>query len=1260
MNAYEIEMNLKILIALLFSCLLENSYAQISNFTLQVTATNETCLGNGSLSFSVSGTTTGATMNYSVFLQPNLTTPIAVLQTTTLTGLNAGSYRIIATQTLGTQSGSQQVDVTIQNLIQTLSFSIQSVKENCGYDGQISVTVSSGNPILYEIISGPVIVVPQTSNVFNSLTAGVYQIRVFDACGDAIVQTFTLQANNLALIIDPVTFPYQFLPECNFITVQNFYGALTNSLVSYPIQVEYTIFPPGGGTPIVLNDVIPNGFNTGTITNNIPFFNGQSYTYTLKITDSCGNVFTRNNTVNKSMEIIVNTTEVGCLGMVLRLSPNNHLPPYTVSFIQAPSGFNPTQANLSHPGPFSDDFVYYGSGSNPIPYGFYEVLITDSCGTTKTVIVEVFSESSPPNIITNVECEITDQSFIQIAAIPPTTIVDVTLLVAPSAYPNTIPDNLSAYIVDGIFKLDENIFLGLYVFEVLDSCGVTHFLSSNVQLENVFEYEFAQRPGCEIGFGGIRLLAEKEVVGVILTNAPATFQGTLPLNLSSNVNAANIFNFGTVPAGDYTFVFEYLCNDIHLFSTQIITIEGYQITTNQMTVFENCGSFNLQFQHVSNGNLLQAFWLQKQNAITGQWGHPITGVAYPQGTVPTSVNSIFLNVNSLNLNIAATGNFRILKRFQTFNLSGATQECIAVLHEFEFIDGPRIIDVKSFLCSNGNLDTFVVAEGVPPLTYRITEKNGVPFVINNNTSNLFLNLEPAIYNFQVQDNCGNIVNSLYEITPLSPLVISVTELCDGQNGLMSVPNYPFFTYQWYKASAPTQILSSSNQLFFTPFDSAIHSGDYVVSISSQNQNSCSNQLLTITLDPNSGAPNSGQNTNVSFCQSNQNINLFSFFTTNFDSNGVWSDLSNTGALSGSNVDTSLLSPGTYQFQYTVFGFCNQSSQSIITIQINAIPSLPIITSASPICEGDQIQFTTQTIPNAIYHWLGPNGFESNLQNPIISNADLTDEGNYFLYVTVNGCDSDIASTSIEINPKPIFSFSGDNLLCNNQSSILTINPLNFSVNESEFNWYLNGVFLVSESEGVLEITQPGIYMVEAIVGDCETSESITVNERLIDIPIEVQVLCIDNRKTITLVNANELVDYTINWMGPNNFSSQETILDITGLAIGNYEVTVTDSLGCSDSLNVEITNTNCTIPKGVSPNGDNLNDTFDLSNFDVLKVKIFNRYGMVVFEMNNYVNQWHGQDYNGNLLPTATYYYLIYFTDGSHKTGWVYLSRENN
>jgi gliding motility-associated-like protein len=85
----------------------------------------------------------------------------------------------------------------------------------------------------------------------------------------------------------------------------------------------------------------------------------------------------------------------------------------------------------------------------------------------------------------------------------------------------------------------------------------------------------------------------------------------------------------------------------------------------------------------------------------------------------------------------------------------------------------------------------------------------------------------------------------------------------------------------------------------------------------------------------------------------------------------------------------------------------------------------------------------------------------------------------------------------------------------------------------------------------------------------------------------------------------------------------------------------------------------CSIPKGISPNSDGFNDAFDLSGFsEIEKVKIFNRYGMVVFEQDNYINQWKGQDYKGNLLPSGTYYYVVNFATTGAKTGWVYLSRD--
>lgn len=54
-----------ILFFLLFSQL---SFAQLPSFSLGLTATNETCENNGSLSFVATGTTPGASILYSIYL----------------------------------------------------------------------------------------------------------------------------------------------------------------------------------------------------------------------------------------------------------------------------------------------------------------------------------------------------------------------------------------------------------------------------------------------------------------------------------------------------------------------------------------------------------------------------------------------------------------------------------------------------------------------------------------------------------------------------------------------------------------------------------------------------------------------------------------------------------------------------------------------------------------------------------------------------------------------------------------------------------------------------------------------------------------------------------------------------------------------------------------------------------------------------------------------------------------------------------------
>ncbi|WNM19502.1 choice-of-anchor J domain-containing protein [Flavobacterium capsici] len=125
--------------------------------------------------------------------------------------------------------------------------------------------------------------------------------------------------------------------------------------------------------------------------------------------------------------------------------------------------------------------------------------------------------------------------------------------------------------------------------------------------------------------------------------------------------------------------------------------------------------------------------------------------------------------------------------------------------------------------------------------------------------------------------------------------------------------------------------------------------------------------------------------------------------------------------------------------------------------------------------------------------------------------------------------------------------------------------------------------------------------------------------------------------------------------------------DSTGLYLGNtqsivvtntgdYTVTVTSN-GCDNSTTVTVDSISCVIQKGISVNGDGLNDCFDLTGFDVKSLQIFNRYGMKVYSKGNYTQQWCGQADNGDELPDGTYYYVINRNNGETKTGWIYLNR---
>ena len=89
-------------------------------------------------------------------------------------------------------------------------------------------------------------------------------------------------------------------------------------------------------------------------------------------------------------------------------------------------------------------------------------------------------------------------------------------------------------------------------------------------------------------------------------------------------------------------------------------------------------------------------------------------------------------------------------------------------------------------------------------------------------------------------------------------------------------------------------------------------------------------------------------------------------------------------------------------------FCNGGTVVTKTVTSTGQPTAVELNGGN-ICKGDTIELSVTGSGGATFSWTGPNGFTSSLQNPIVSNAQIVNAGEYFVTQTANGCTS-IADT----------------------------------------------------------------------------------------------------------------------------------------------------------------------------------------------------------------------------------------------------------
>jgi gliding motility-associated-like protein len=264
--------------------------------------------------------------------------------------------------------------------------------------------------------------------------------------------------------------------------------------------------------------------------------------------------------------------------------------------------------------------------------------------------------------------------------------------------------------------------------------------------------------------------------------------------------------------------------------------------------------------------------------------------------------------------------------------------------------------------------------------------------------------------------------------------------------------------------------------------------------------------------------------------------------------------------------------------------------------------------------------------------------------------DLTDTlpGSYIVSITdINGCT--LVDTFNIDTLLTVLAFAGnDTIICFNSSVVLngTSNQTN-----ADFTWYdINGNQISDTSIVSINAVNPGSnqYILEASYANCSYTDTITVTtstQVFVDAGLDIEML--SSETEVIGGNPTASTGTTILWK-PTTYLSDSTLAnpsvikpqeDIT------YVVTVTDTLGCSnsDTVYVEVI-PSLIIPDGISPNGDGKNETWVLvfkNDFPEMEVSVYNRWGELLFYDNNgYANAWDGK-YKGEDLPVGTYYYVI-------------------
>ncbi len=427
---------------------------------------------------------------------------------------------------------------------------------------------------------------------------------------------------------------------------------------------------------------------------------------------------------------------------------------------------------------------------------------------------------------------------------------------------------------------------------------------------------------------------------------------------------------------------------------------------------------------------------------------------------------------------------------------------------------------------------------------------------------------------------------------------------------------------------------------------------------------CPSATATISVQVNA-APNAGPGGSLALCADASPASLFAALQGGPDAGGQWTDP--LGESITGLIEPSTMGAGSYTYTVTGLTPCGQASSTVV-VSLTPQPSAawsapdPICASGTPL---DLDAFVTG-VPDGTWSGPGVNGGSSQFYpgNVTLQGASTPIELTYT--AMANGCQASAVGTIIVL-ASPVADAGDEASVCGLETN------MNASADYGSGHWSANSDVdfgSADASNTAVQVTAPGTFEMHWTVtnGQCTSIDNVLVT---FHIPEQLGEVNAGSDESWNIKRSFQLQGFAdgateTRWtlLDGSGYiqNAEELSTEVRDLEIGSNTFMLSARVGACPFImdTVVLVIRDLFIPSGYSPNGDGVNDNFEIIGIDVYRdneLTVLNRWGQVVYQTVGYANEWNGQGNTGSPLLDDTYFYMLKFNGDATYNGQVIIKR---